>query len=491
MRPDNHDLLIESPQLTLYAFQLRHSLSTGMQKVEPKASALWETCVALGKPDKLDFPQLIDLRQQLQCYQCQAPWQQQPCQIDFQPQTEGDPLTGFLELLRQENILELTQGQPTLPGRVLRGRCYPLRILDSYVLDLTVYSKESFTIAQLRHFNPQGSLLPSQIAATIGQTLQLLVKPLTPPDAQLAKNCVHALLADTTVSPPELINQGKLFGSPLFEFDYPQTSSGQVGPGEQCHLLIWFLNDQPDTLSYVGKSYYTWLNLLIARSKILWTYYQAQQAYYQALELYSQLEAVVQQFERLEGDTRQRLALLQTLLGQLSKQLFPYVHWIRNMQDHQEALQTNVSNYQKRLTDLRQYCLPEDDIEFLQQFEQTALRFRQQLSSYLSYLNTGTSLFDRTLATIRGMATLEQAQLEQQRSLRDKSLADNIQALGVGIGAGAIVASSSGLITQGWPLSISLSPFLVAIILSSVIAGGAWGLVKLWQDWRGGRSSSG
>jgi tetratricopeptide (TPR) repeat protein len=480
MRPDNHDFLIDSPQLTLYAFQLRHSLSTGVQKVEPNASALWETCAALGKPDKLDFPQLIDLRQQLQCYQCQAPWQQQPCQIDFQPQAEGDPPTGFLELLRQENVLELTSGQPTLPGRVLRGRCYPMRILDSYVLDLTVYSDESFTIEQLRHFNPHGVLLPSQIAATLGQTLQLFVKPLTTPDAELAAKCVDALLADTSVFPPEFINQGKLFGSPIFEFDNRQTASGRVGSMEQCHLLVWF-NDHPATLAGVGKSYHTWLHLLIARSKILWTYYQAQQAYYQALELYSQLETVVQQFEQLGGDTAQRLHTLNTLLGQLSKQLFPYVHWIRNIQDHLESLQTNLLNYQARLAELANLCrrdFPEDDIAFLQKFEETALRFKQQLSSYLSYLNTGTSLFDRTLATIRGMATLEQARLEQQRSQVEKSLADNIQALGVGIGAGAIVASSSGLITQAWPASMNFSPFLTAIGFSCAVAGGAWWWVK-------------
>lgn len=475
---------IATPYLTLYAFHLRHSLRTGPQQVEDTAKDLWETCMALGQPDKFNVSRLRDeLRAKLQCYY----------QAQYHPDREGESLSGFWELLPDERILEFTTGHPAT-SLLLQGKVYPMRIHETYMLDLTLHYDDPLSIEQLRLLNPHGLLLPAQINASLGQTLQLFVKPLTPPTKELAEACVNALFADSATPPPPLLHQGRLFGSPLFEFDTPAILTGTVNPQAHCHLLIWF-NDHPDTEQRaLNDTYYDTLHLWCSRSKILYASYQAQQHYSQALDLYSQLEAAVQRMEQLGGMTgydETRLDTLNQLLLQMSKQLFPYVHLIRNIQDQLETINLNASNYRDKWRAIQAQCLPGDEVQFLETFaNDTCPRFERQLQSYLSYLNSGLGLFDRTLATIRGLVEIDQAQIEQQRSQQEKSLQSDIQVIGIGIAAGAIVASSSGLMTLAWawpwsPNSTGLPhPFGIAIILSAAVAIGAGWLVKLWQGRR-------
>ncbi len=81
----------------------------------------------------------------------------------------------------------------------------------------------------------------------------------------------------------------------------------------------------------------------------------------------------------------------------------------------------------------------------------------------------------------------------QSRQLQDqeKSLENTIQALGLALGTGAIVASSSGLMTLPWrspwdgtqpqERSPYPHPFIIALLTSFSVAICVYWLVKLWQ----------
>jgi hypothetical protein len=81
----------------------------------------------------------------------------------------------------------------------------------------------------------------------------------------------------------------------------------------------------------------------------------------------------------------------------------------------------------------------------------------------------------------------------QSRQLQDqeKSLENTIQALGLALGTGAIVASSSGLMTLPWrspwdgtqtqERSNYPHPFIIALLASFSVAICVYWLVKLWQ----------
>lgn len=79
---------------------------------------------------------------------------------------------------------------------------------------------------------------------------------------------------------------------------------------------------------------------------------------------------------------------------------------------------------------------------------------------------------------------IEQTEISYQEQKANQDLQDHIQAIKVGIAAGALVASSSGLITQPWcfpngkkvALPIFIHPFFIALGLSVLCAVGAWWL---------------
>jgi CBS domain containing-hemolysin-like protein len=105
--------------------------------------------------------------------------------------------------------------------------------------------------------------------------------------------------------------------------------------------------------------------------------------------------------------------------------------------------------------------------------EKEAIAFQAQISADLNYFKPGYVLLDTAIASIRGLVEIDQA--ERDRILQDQNqkLQDQIQALGVGIAAGAIVASSSGLIlaekiTFPWEQNHGkdLHPFTIAVLLS-------------------------
>jgi hypothetical protein len=83
----------------------------------------------------------------------------------------------------------------------------------------------------------------------------------------------------------------------------------------------------------------------------------------------------------------------------------------------------------------------------------------------------------------------DQAEAEQERQQdANQDLQDHIQSIGVGIAAGAIIASTSGFMMIPWSLPtrdnwikpLSIHPFIIVLTVSAFCSWGAWKLMK-WR----------
>jgi hypothetical protein len=83
----------------------------------------------------------------------------------------------YLELLQPENTLNFS-AIPDGSTLKITGAVYPVQIHDTYAVDITLrYPYPNVDVHQLQGLNPQCCLLPSEIKASLGQTLVLFAQP--------------------------------------------------------------------------------------------------------------------------------------------------------------------------------------------------------------------------------------------------------------------------------------------------------------------------
>jgi hypothetical protein len=259
----------------------------------------------------------------------------------------------------------------------------------------------------LHPFNPQGCLLPTHIQASLGQTLLLYAEPLeTVTDYQtLADECVQAFWQTSNQASPRLINKGKLFGSPIFEYEHFPKYDAQ-NPNELSHILVW-LGTHSDTLERAGKANHWLINLLNCRRKILFANHQAHQSHNKARQLYNQLESP--QFDEIKKRDELLIQLENRLKDTLPK-AFEYSSHLRDLEDQRNTLNANTKNYANLLTEIRSLSKNEfeDDLKFLEIFHtRTCKQYQQQTDLYLNYLKPGHHLFEQLIATTRGLVEIE------------------------------------------------------------------------------------
>ena len=410
------------PKLTLYAFHLRHNLAQGETTPLPDAGKLWLTCQQLGQ--KLGIPKLETL----------------PSLIP-----SASPRTG--NLLPQTLPFTAIEHQK---GLHLRGEAVPFLIHDTYALDLTLrYAHPEVEIANLRGLNPDNCLLPSNIQASLGQTLVLFLQPVgqVADEAEFALTCAQALLTPETYQRLQLNCQtkGKLLGGSLFEFNNDATL-----PQQQCHLLVW-LNTSPETtaLEEQGDYYYPLLDLLLCRSKIVYAHSQANWCYQQARKDYSRLEKSAEQFNQLKGNPIKTIyPQLQQQLRELPEMAFSYGRNLRDLELHKTTIKTNSKNYSLYLGKLTKTALESDNLQLFHDFLNDAqTTFIDQIDTNLAYLTSAQTLFNQMIETIRGVVEIEQAK-------RDRSLEVTIQVLGVTLATTGIVSAAISS-HQGTPYTLN------------------------------------
>lgn len=439
---NQQNLRIKNPSVTLYAFHLRTDMAT---EVVADAAHLWEKLTQLS--DNFSMPELQKLPEKLICYQDGT----------YNPVGEQGQRTDYLELIQPER--ELRFSSTVQDDLTLSGSVYPLRLHDTYAVDFTLsYQNQEIYVNHLRRLNPQSCLMPSDIQASLGQTLLLYAEPIGEDiaDQYLAEECVKALLQKegknlSGLGHPSLSNHGLLFGSPIFEYEITSQFDA-LHPNELTHILVW-LGKHERTLELAGKATPWLINLLNCHHKILFAYHQAHQSNHLARQIYRQLEDENQQLHKsLETQEKcnksqqlqqlpeaERLALLENVLNNTSGYTFEYARHLRNLDDHRTTLQTNMTNYAKWLEHIRDISLPTDDLTFLDDFHaKTCHHHQQQIGVYLDYLKPGHHLFEQLTTTILGLVHIGE---QKQQIIRARKFEFLITFIGAAVGTGAISAT--------------------------------------------------
>ncbi|NEQ63776.1 MAG: hypothetical protein F6K53_43370, partial [Moorea sp. SIO4A1] len=176
-------LRLKNPSVTLYAFHLCQDLSQELEKLRPDADQLWQHCANLSQP--LGIPDLKSLPEKIPS-----------------PPSQKAITSHYVDLLPGNTPLKYTAALQ-LAGSPLTVHVYPVKIHDTYALDLTLFCQNTVAASQFSHFNPQGCLLASNIQASLGQTLVLYGEPVGTPeeDRKLADACVDGFFQGTDQKP--------------------------------------------------------------------------------------------------------------------------------------------------------------------------------------------------------------------------------------------------------------------------------------------------
>lgn len=433
------------------------------------------------------------------------------------------------EIGKNDNISLPFDGKVELDDKYIKfeGFAYPLRIQDCYTLNLNIRipekddnnkATEYVDTRLLSHFNPDDCLLIDYINSSLGQTILItawipeekreefyeywqmpldLKNPTQLYLRELAKECLKTFIPDPQKQPP-LHREAQLFGSPIYEFGI----LGDRTPYQ--HILVWlFCTHESDRK--LQKCYQDLIDLFCYRNKIIQSYWDSRQVY-KALDItYNQIEQEIDRVEEITKDdnlSEENLQNLQRQLKILAKFASQYTRLMRNLEEQRNIITINTRSYAQKIKEINTKIENDysswfgNDLDFLERFIRINCRnFQEQIKANLGYFMPGAGLLDRSISSIRGIVEIEQTRIDRQRQIAEqqerdrltkaeKNLQNEIQAIGIAIGAGAIVASTSGLITQPWR-SLSffhpLHPFLTALFLSVIVSITAGLVVRRWQ----------
>jgi hypothetical protein len=447
---------ISAPNVYLYAFQLQND-SKGSN------NPLWKHCdkILANFTDERVTPDLVF------------------------PQNSPS----YREDLLPNVLLEFNSNPP------IEGFAQPLEIQDSYALCLNIGCPEDGTADNLdvdliQQLNPNQVLLINGDDKFLGQTLLITAwLSANSPDnldslKPLADKCRDALFQGD--SPPVFYRSGKLFGSPIFEY-------GSIADiANYRHLLVWLLADEQTDKDF-NKCQAEIFDLLFHRHKIIKAFQDSRLIYgeldreYRIIE--KDMETLQQQFARGTILTTPQLQEFQEQLKQLFSKAVTYTRLLRKLEDYDNTIALNLYNYSEIL---RKICVmiesDKEELSILNNFEiKIAPYIRSQIAGYLGYFRHGTDLIEQAIASIRGIVEIEQARSDRANQLalrnsedkekdRDDRLESTVQAIGVGLAAGGIAASSGTdklfetVQNHHIPVVVHLHPFAFSFLLSCAIA---------------------
>ncbi|MDB9314018.1 hypothetical protein PN462_12970 [Spirulina sp. CS-785/01] len=397
-----------------------------------------------------------------------------------------------------------------------KGFVHPKVIHDTYAFNLRIaypeeFGQDQYTLADLQKLNPHNCFQPhaQTTSGYLGQTL-LLTTYLnqTPPQNlrnldKLAQDCWLNFFGlhhpEKIAQFPRLYRVYHLFGGYLYEYGNPEDRLTENPYG---HLLIWFFFDGSST-EILSRCYWQLPELFLYYHKIKNTFQDSRIFYQKADKIVNENEKHLTRFDvhyiqgGKESLSDEDLSHLKRTLKTLLKTSLAYSQQLRNLEYARNTIAINSKNYQATLNHIEQ--LAQAPVEAFRVFaDKEAIAFQDQIHADLNYFKQGSSLLDKAIASLRGLVEIDQAErdrqwqnYEKQEQKRqedaEKDLQDNIQAIGVGVASGAIVASSSGVITETWvwpnnekidpPIPLP-HPFLIAVFGSSLIAFLCWRYTK-------------
>lgn len=347
MNEITQNLGLHSPSITLYAYHLRNSINQGEEPTLAEAPQIWEQLVDLG--DKFHVTELKTLREKLICYQ----------DNQYSPQAEDSRVTEYFNLLPDEQeSLNFQLISPTNELE-LQGLLCPFRLHDTYAIDFTLFSQDTFSLSQLGNLNPENLLLPPQIQTSLGQTLLLFGQPTQPQEnyQSLADAYIKQILPERNSI--ELVGTGYLLGNTILEYESIHTD-----PARKLHILVWFKCQETNPV-HMNKVAEILLYLLWCRHKIQYVYHQSRWCDARAKKLYGKLSDFRQRIYKISHGANQQWHSRQ-LLTEIQQMELEYIHYLGDLADHENTIAINEQNYRTKLEKLE--SLPETNLRLWQQF---------------------------------------------------------------------------------------------------------------------------
>ncbi|AFZ24949.1 hypothetical protein Cylst_2752 [Cylindrospermum stagnale PCC 7417] len=423
------------------------------------------------------------------------------------------------EKVKNNNFLVSLKGDVNFNSQpiAVTGIVYPLRLFDSYGLWLNLrrpqeengQKTEDVEIEFLQQLNPDNCLFLTDTDEFLGETL-LITAFLTDEDKNksaaelrlLADACLTAFLPADSL--PPFNRSASLIGSQIFEYGLSNLSNYR-------HILVWLFANTDAEDKLIDKYYTQLIELFFFRNKVISAFKDSRKIYQKLKECYAKIEVEIQILQNLGNDPRlsnDDLDKLQIKIKSLPQLALDHENLLRYLVDFQNTIYINGQNYKNKLEEI-QSLLPDENLEFLEYFYQKNYPyFQEQIKVDLGYFQNGSSLLDKAIASIRGIVEIERSRLardqaelaETDRTAReqaaalvrtakekaDQQLQNSITSIGTGIAAGSFIASSSGLITTPWRIpgdkdaSNYPHPFIISLVLSTVIGLAVWLLCKTW-----------
>jgi len=321
-----------------------------------------------------------------------------------------------------------------------KGYHYPVRLSDTYGLLLDCSLKADQQDDDLQWISDLRAYISDQLngqTGTVGQTWMFSAQL---PDVLLvqeyelfAERCYEALIPGANFSSNQT-GQSEFLGGHWFECWQPNTVKSDGMNVENHHVMIaLYPNEQ--TMQAAASFYPDFMRLLMYRHKMMW-------AYAQSRKLKKRLKAGIVKIEEtrkeLERHSIQRFNAdkFQHTLDQAWKILSDYTTALNRLALQAATMKTNLGNYQKRLGIIEDKAA--ENLVFLK------LLSTQVQEKYLLQVQTDHSNLTPELRLLENIIEYIRARVAIEEEHRDRSFQETIATWGIGLAAGAIVASVSG-----------------------------------------------
>ncbi|MBD2415600.1 hypothetical protein FACHB389_33750 [Nostoc calcicola FACHB-389] len=471
---------VYAPNVHLFAFHLQKS-ANGDRANDGDKHWLWQTCNEIIQKilqPNFDLMQWLDLDKDL-----------------------DNPIVSLIKAEKQMDIAPIDNGEIYLDDNsplLIQGFAYPLRLYDSYGLWLNLRRPENeknqrtedVDIQIFKKLNPNNCLLLGGNDNFLNQTLILTAWLSSEHDPQnqkalknLADECLQAFFPNNYPIPP-FARSATLFGSPIFEYGlFSQLTNYR-------HILVWFFS-HPEAEEKFNEYQEQLLDLFFFRAKVVKAFQKSREVYEDTNQEYQKIEAEINNFKQIDPQllNNEKLDKLSEKLKTLPQMALDYANLLRYLESYQNTIAINGRNYADRLQQIRG-IVQDEDISFLEKFSvENSPDFQEQIKAELGYFTHGSSLLDKAIASIRGRVEIDRAKsdrlAEDKKERSDRNLQITILAVGTGIGAGGIMASSYTLVQNDPILQALHTPAanrFTASITYSLLFGFAVGILILLVD---------
>ena len=335
-------------------------------------------------------------------------------------------------------------------------------------------------ITELGNFNPNNLILSDSYEDWLGQTIFITYKlknyvaPTQEKLKELADGCVNNLFPPS--HRPLLYRTTKLWDCPIFEYSCFQG---------QLQVFVYLIDDSREKL--LGSILQPVFELFYHRHKINKAFIDSRAIRNLAHNSYREIENIIEELEtKLVVKQEQYLHDLKTNVKHLLHDCLDYQRILQTLEDFDNTISIHVYNYQQKLSAILEKCQlqPEELTTFSLFIEKTSPYFQRQIKGDLGYFQHGTNLIQTAIASIRGIVEIEQAE-------SDRNLQKTIQAVGFGIGAAGVVATSAPYWIKQDPevipinkpfVSSSLNTFILIILLSLFTGLLTWSIASGWMN---------